>query len=88
MTTAPQLFYNLLTRDALLVHNGVAHPLEGPFDSREEAERAAEELIGRLDGHDLPAENRPGFAPSASALPATKGDGWMHRRFEGHPSPR
>jgi hypothetical protein len=44
-----QLFYNLLTRDALLIYNGVAHALDGPYDSRDEAERAAEELIKRLD---------------------------------------
>jgi len=44
-----QLFYNLVTRDALLIYDGVAHSLEGPFQSREDAERAAEELIERLD---------------------------------------
>lgn len=44
-----QLFYNLVTRDALLIYRGVAHALDGPFSSREEAERAAEELIKRLN---------------------------------------
>ena len=43
-----ELFYNLVTRDALFIHGGVAYPLAGPFSSREEAERAAEALIGRL----------------------------------------
>lgn len=50
-----ELFYNLVTRDALLIHSGVAHALEGPFDSRNDAERAAEVLIDRLqmpDEHD------------------------------------
>lgn len=47
-----ELFYNLVTRDALLIHGGVAHALEGPFDSRDDAERAAEVLIVRLQMHD------------------------------------
>jgi hypothetical protein len=46
-----ELFYNLVTRDALLIHSGVAHSLEGPFDSREDAERAAEVLVDRLQTH-------------------------------------
>ena len=49
MPESRQLFYNLVTRDALLIYDGVAHSLEGPFQSREDAERAAEELIERLD---------------------------------------
>jgi hypothetical protein len=48
-----QLFYNLLTQDALLIYNGVAHSLDGPFRSREDAERAAEELIRRLEEQEL-----------------------------------
>lgn len=44
-----QLFYNLVTRDALLIYDAAARLLEGPFDSREEAERAAEELVGQLE---------------------------------------
>ena len=48
-----QLFYNLVTRDALLIYDGVAHSLEGPFQSREDAERAAEELIERLEDQEL-----------------------------------
>jgi hypothetical protein len=51
-----QLFYNLVTRDALLIHDGVAHPLEGPFQSREDAERAAEELVKRLEDQDFDAQ--------------------------------
>lgn len=43
-----ELFYNLVTRDALLIHGGVAHSLAGPFQSREDAERAAEALISQL----------------------------------------
>lgn len=53
MPESQQLFYNLVTRDALLIHDGVAHPLEGPFQSREEAERAAEELVKRLADREL-----------------------------------
>lgn len=49
MSADQQLFYNLLTRDALFIYDGVAHSLEGPYQSREEAERAAEELIKRLE---------------------------------------
>lgn len=44
-----QLFYNLVKRDALLICDAAARHLEGPFDSREEAERAAEELVERLE---------------------------------------
>jgi len=44
-----QLFYNLVTRDALLICEGVAHLLDGPFNSREDAEAAASELISRLE---------------------------------------
>lgn len=50
VTPAPyQLFYNLVTRDALLLHDEKAYPLEGPFQSRDEAEREARELIERLE---------------------------------------
>lgn len=56
-----ELFYNLVTRDALLIHSGVAHTLAGPFQCREDAEQAAEALIKRL--HDLDAKGGPG-APS------------------------
>lgn len=48
MQVDEQLFYNLVTRDALLIYDGVARPLEGPYQSREEAEVAAAELIQRL----------------------------------------
>lgn len=44
-----QLFYNLLVGDALLIYRGVAYPFEGPFGSKEDAERAADDLIERLD---------------------------------------
>lgn len=63
-----QLFYNLLTRDALLIYSGVAHPLEGPYDTREDAERAAEELISRLDEDDQPSERRQGREIPGKAL--------------------
>ena len=56
MPESQQLFYNLVTRDALLIHDGVAHPLEGPFQSREDAERAAEELVKRLEDQDFDAQ--------------------------------
>ena len=56
MPADQQLFYNLVTKDALLIHNGVAHSFEGPFRSRGEAERAAEELIRRLEEQE-PGEN-------------------------------
>jgi hypothetical protein len=55
-----QLFYNLVTRDALLIYDGVARPLEGPYQSREEAEAAAAELIQRLlDDGTNPESQRP-----------------------------
>lgn len=47
-----RLFYNILTRDALLIHRGVAHLLDGPYGSREDAETAAAELMTRLDRDD------------------------------------
>ena len=56
MPESQQLFYNLVTRDALLIHDGVAHPLEGPFQSREDAERAAEELVKRLEDQGFDAQ--------------------------------
>lgn len=42
------LFYNLLTKTALLIYNETAYPLDGHFDSREEAEKAAEAVIAGL----------------------------------------
>jgi hypothetical protein len=44
-----QLFYNHVTQNALLIYRGVAHSLEGPFNSREEADRAAAELVTRIE---------------------------------------
>jgi hypothetical protein len=60
VTQEPQLFHNMLTRDALLIHRGIAHSLEGPYASREEAERAAEELIRRLESEEADSENGDG----------------------------
>jgi hypothetical protein len=48
MLDDPKLFFNLVTRDALLIFEGQAHLLEGPFSSREEAESAGEELMERI----------------------------------------
>lgn len=57
MSDEPQLFHNLLTRDALLIYKGIAHSLEGPYSSREEAQRAADELIRRLEPEETDAES-------------------------------
>jgi hypothetical protein len=48
MLDDPKLFFNLLTRDALLIFDEQAHLLEGPFASREDAESASRQLIARL----------------------------------------
>lgn len=48
MLDEPKLFFNLVTRDALLIADGQAHLLEGPFSSREDAERASEQFIEHL----------------------------------------
>ena len=67
MMAGQELFYNLVTRDALLIHSGVAHSLEGPFDSREDAERAAEVLVERLIKHD----DQNGSRGLSNTTPAT-----------------
>lgn len=59
MLDEPKLFFNLVTRDALLILDGQAHLLEGPFSSREDAEYASEQLIGRLATNDA-ADGRAG----------------------------
>lgn len=63
MLSDRELFYNVVTQDALLIHGGVAHSLAGPFQSREDAERAAEALIFRLHeseaGKDSGSPSRP-----------------------------
>jgi hypothetical protein len=46
-----ELFFNLLTRNALVIYKGVAHILDGPYSSREEAELAAADLIARVEGY-------------------------------------
>lgn len=43
-----ELLYDLLTRDALLIRNGQLYRLEGPFESKERALEAAQELEDRL----------------------------------------
>ena len=48
MLNEPKLFFNLVTRDALLIFDGQAHLLEGPFSSREDAEYASERFMERL----------------------------------------
>jgi|EndMetStandDraft_7_1072992.scaffolds.fasta_scaffold2077459_1 hypothetical protein len=48
MLDDPKLFFNLVTRDALLIFEGQAHLLEGPFSSREDAESASEQLMERI----------------------------------------
>lgn len=47
-----RLFYNLVTRNALVIMGDQAHVLDGPFNSREEAEIAARELRQRLEFSD------------------------------------
>jgi hypothetical protein len=49
MTASRQLYYNLLKKDALLIIDGVAYTLDGPFPSREAAEAAAKSLIDALE---------------------------------------
>jgi hypothetical protein len=60
MLDEPKLFFNLLTRDALLIFDGQAHLLEGPFSSREDAEYASEQLIDRLAKDETAADGRAG----------------------------
>ena len=55
MLDDPKLFFNLVTRDALLIFDGQAHLLEGPFLSREDAERASEELMDRITSEEKEA---------------------------------
>lgn len=43
-----ELLYDLLTRDALLINDGQIYPLDGPFESREQAEAAAIAVVGRM----------------------------------------
>lgn len=60
MLDEPKLFFNLVTRDALLIFDGQAHLLEGPFSSREAAEYASEQLIDRLAKDETAADRRAG----------------------------
>jgi len=53
-----QVFYNLLTKDALLIYDEQAHPLVGPFASKRDAEQAAAELIERLEREGCASETR------------------------------
>lgn len=48
MLTNDQLIFDVITRDALLIFNGAIHHLDGPFQSREQAEAAAQVVIGRM----------------------------------------
>ena len=64
MLDDPKLFFNLVTRDALLIFDGQAHLLEGPFLSREDAERASEELMGRISSEETAASGHADAPPS------------------------
>ena len=50
-----ELLYDLLTRDALLIKDRQLFRLDGPFESREAAVKAAEELEERLAATQEPA---------------------------------
>jgi len=54
-----------VTGTALLIYNETAYPLDGPFKSREDAEKAAQALVARL-------KTPIGQAGSAGEPPADK----------------
>ena len=64
-----KLFFNLVTRDALLIFEGQAHLLDGPFSSREDAERAGEELMERISNEETGPSDR---AAALRDVPDTK----------------
>jgi hypothetical protein len=72
MLDEPKLFFNLVTRDALLIADGQAHLLEGPFSSREDAERASKQFIEHL------AQNSAGGAGRPDGLRAQEGERALH----------
>jgi hypothetical protein len=72
MLDEPKLFFNLVTRDALLIADGQAHLLEGPFSSREDAERASEQFIEHL------AQNSAGDAGRPDNPRAQEGERALH----------
>jgi len=43
-----EVMFDMVTRDALLIWNGRLFRLDGPFSSLSDAERAADELKGRI----------------------------------------
>ena len=43
-----ELIFDVVTRDALLIVHGKIHQLNGPFQSREHAQEAAEQMKRRL----------------------------------------
>jgi CRP-like cAMP-binding protein len=44
-----RVIFDVVTRDALLIHEGQIHPLEGPFQSKAEAQEAADLVAARLE---------------------------------------
>jgi hypothetical protein len=70
-----ELFYNLVTQDALLIHGGVAHMLAGPFHCREEAEYAAGALIERLRQQDARGDPRTLLDPTRAGQLGNPGPG-------------
>ena len=43
-----EVIFDVVTRDALLILKGKIHQLDGPFQSREQAHEAAEQMKRRL----------------------------------------
>lgn len=67
MLDDPKLFFNLVTRDALLIFEGKAHLLEGPFSSREDAESASEQLMERISKEGIETGDTAGGPDSLRA---------------------
>ena len=53
-----EVIFDVVTRDALLILNGKIHRLDGPFQSREHAHEAAEQMKRRLAEPDQQREAR------------------------------
>ena len=53
-----EVIFDVVTRDALLILHGKIHRLDGPFQSREHAHEAAEQVINRLAEGDQQREIR------------------------------
>jgi hypothetical protein len=67
-----ELIFDVVTRDALLIHEGQIHPLEGPFQSKAEAQEAADLVAARLE--DDAADSHFAFG-STSKRTADSGEG-------------